>query len=120
VIVCSGKIYYDLLAHCEATKRHDVALVRLEQLYPFPSGQLAAELARYRNADTVVWCQEEARNQGAWKAIAEDLLAALPAAVKLGDSCRDASASTAPGHMSLHLEQQAGLVARAFAASEAA
>jgi 2-oxoglutarate dehydrogenase E1 component len=113
VIVCSGKIYYDLLAHRQATKRDDVALLRLEQLYPFPSEQLAAELARYRNADTVVWCQEEARNQGAWKIIDEDLRSLLPDAA-LRYAGPPAWASTAPGYASTHAQQHKALIADAF------
>ncbi len=114
VIICSGKVYYDLLEYRRVHGQHNAALLRLEQLYPFPAGQLAAELARYPNAATIVWCQEEARNQGAWKVLEEDLRAVVPARAELRDSARDASASTAPGYPSLHMEQQASLVQRAF------
>jgi 2-oxoglutarate dehydrogenase E1 component len=116
VIVSSGKVYFDLTEYRRAHGRSDVAILRLEQLYPFPAAALAAELARYTNLKTVVWAQEEARNQGAWKVIEEDLRAALPDGVTLHDSCREASASTAPGYMSLHLEQQTRVVNNAFAA----
>ena len=119
VIVCSGKVYFDLLEYRRTHGLQDVAILRLEQLYPFPAEALAAQLGRYENLRQLVWCQEEARNQGAWKMIAEDLRAVLPAGAQLSDSSRDASASTAPGHMSLHLAQQARLVAKAFAAPEA-
>jgi 2-oxoglutarate dehydrogenase E1 component len=119
VILCSGKIYYDLLAYREAGRLRDVALVRLEQLYPFPAGQVAGELARYGNAGTVVWCQEEARNQGAWKVIDESLRAVLPAAAVLRYAGPPAWASTAPGSASTHLAQHKALVAAAFGKGEA-
>jgi 2-oxoglutarate dehydrogenase E1 component len=119
VIVCSGKVYFDLVEYRRAHGLEDVAILRLEQLYPFPAQALAAQLARYKKLRQLVWCQEEPRNQGAWKVIAEDLCAVLPAKAQLADSCRDACASTAPGHMSLHVEQQARLVANAFSAAEA-
>jgi 2-oxoglutarate dehydrogenase E1 component len=114
-IVCSGKVYFDLLEYRRVHGLHKVALIRLEQLYPFPAKLLAAELARYPKAKDIVWCQEEPRNQGAWRALEEDLGAVVPHSAQLHDACRDASPSTAPGYASLHVEQQASLVRRAFA-----
>jgi len=114
VIVCSGKVYFDLLDYRRTHEFKDVAIVRMEQLYPFPAEALANELARYNGIEELVWCQEEPRNQGAWKMIEEDLRYISPAEVR--DACREASASTAPGYMSLHLEQQARLVGKAFGA----
>jgi 2-oxoglutarate dehydrogenase E1 component len=114
VIVCSGKIYFDLLEQRRAQKREDVAIIRMEQLYPFPAAALSQQLARYNNLRQLVWCQEEPRNQGAWKMIEEDLRTVAPDQVELSDSCRAASPSTAPGYMSLHLEQQAHVVKQAF------
>jgi 2-oxoglutarate dehydrogenase E1 component len=114
VIVCSGKIYFELLEYRRSKGVTNTALVRLEQLYPFPAAQLAAELALYKNVRTVVWCQEEPRNQGAWKAIEEDLGSVLPANATLLDSTRPAMASTAPGYPSMHVAQQAAVVAGAF------
>ena len=64
-MLCTGKVYYDLLQEREARGIKDVAIVRLEQLYPFPRTSLTRELSRYKNAD-VVWCQEESHNMGAW------------------------------------------------------
>ena len=113
-IVSSGKVYFDLLEYRRAHDLPTVALIRLEQLYPFPAEQLAAELARYPNIDKVVWAQEEPRNQGAWKVLEEDLRNVVPETAKLHDSTREASPSTAPGALSLHLEQQANLVKHAF------
>ena len=92
----------------------EVALIRIEQLYPFPARQLAAEVARYPNLEKVVWCQEEPRNQGAWKMLEEDLRDIVPPLARLRDACRNASPSTAPGYPSLHAEQQAEVVQRAF------
>jgi 2-oxoglutarate dehydrogenase E1 component len=115
VIVSSGKVYFDLLEYRRVHGLHNVALIRLEQLYPFPAEQLAAELARYPKVEKVVWAQEEARNQGAWKVLEEDLRSVVPNGAELRDSSRDASPSTAPGYPSLHVEQQANLVKRAFA-----
>ncbi|TFV90147.1 2-oxoglutarate dehydrogenase E1 component [Oxalobacteraceae bacterium OM1] len=114
VIACSGKVYFDLLEHRRTHGVDDVAIVRLEQLYPFPAAALTAELRRYGKLQQLVWCQEEPRNQGAWKAIEENLRKVLPAAASLRDACREPSASTAPGYMSMHLEQQARVVASAF------
>ena len=66
VLVCSGKIYFDLLEARRANKIKDIAIVRVEQLYPFPAEAMDAVLARYPNALEIVWVQEEPRNQGAW------------------------------------------------------
>ncbi|HTD03956.1 2-oxoglutarate dehydrogenase E1 component [Undibacterium sp.] len=114
VIACSGKIYFELLEYRRAKGISNAAIIRLEQLYPFPAEQLASELALYKNVHTVAWCQEEARNQGAWKVIEEDLRAVTPVNATLRDSTRPAMASTAPGYSSMHTAQQAALVAGAF------
>jgi 2-oxoglutarate dehydrogenase E1 component len=113
-ILCSGKVYYDLLDYRKSSASDNVALIRLEQLYPFPAEQLAAELARYSNVQTVVWCQEEPHNQGAWKMIESSLRALTPAAAKLQYAGRDELASTAPGYFSTHAKQQKDLVLAAF------
>jgi 2-oxoglutarate dehydrogenase E1 component len=76
VVVCSGKVYYDLLEDAQKRGQDDVALLRVEQLYPFPR-RLAAELKRYAKATEVVWCQEEPQNQGAWYQIKHHLQACL-------------------------------------------
>ncbi|MFL6708267.1 MAG: 2-oxoglutarate dehydrogenase E1 component [Massilia sp.] len=116
MIVCSGKVYFDLAEYRRKQESGGVAVVRLEQLYPFPAAGLQAQLARYGALKKVVWCQEEPRNQGAWKIIEEDLRNLLPAGATLQDVTRAASASTATGFLSVHLEQQARLAAAAFAA----
>src|SRR5690606_19285953 len=66
LIMCSGKVYYDLLEKRRAEGREDVAIVRIEQLYPFPEDDLAEEFAKYKNLKQLFWCQEEPMNQGAW------------------------------------------------------
>ncbi len=114
VIISSGKVYFDLVEYRRTYGLPDVALIRVEQLYPFPKQQLAAELARYPNLEKIVWCQEEPRNQGAWKVLEEDLRDVVPDTAVLRDACRDASPSTAPGYPSLHMEQQINVVRRAF------
>lgn len=114
-IICSGKVYFDLVEYRRVHEQWNVAILRLEQLYPFPAAQLVEQLARYPNVEEVVWCQEEPRNQGAWKVLDESLRTVLPGKARLHDACRPASASTAPGYPSLHLAQQADVATRAFA-----
>ena len=115
VIVCSGKIYYDLLAQRRAVNAEHIALVRLEQLFPFPYEALADEFGRYSSLESVVWCQEEARNQGAWKFVDDYLRDIIPQAASLRYAGPPPGASTAPGNMTMHLEQQRLVMQRAFA-----
>jgi 2-oxoglutarate dehydrogenase E1 component len=115
VIVSSGKVYFELLEHRRKSGAADTPLIRMEQLYPFPSQQLAAEFARYPNLKTVVWCQEESRNQGAWSFVEPQLREILPADAQLQYAGPAASASTAPGYHSAHVVRQAALLASAFA-----
>jgi 2-oxoglutarate dehydrogenase E1 component len=115
VIVCSGKIYYELQAHRRAVNAEHIALVRLEQLFPFPYEAVAEEFARYKNLESVVWCQEEARNQGAWKFVDDYLRDITPEAVSLRYAGPPPGASTAPGTMSMHVEQQNLVLQSAFA-----
>jgi 2-oxoglutarate dehydrogenase E1 component len=113
VVLCSGKVYFDLLEKCEAENIDDVYLMRLEQLYPVPLGPLLAELEPMAHAE-MVWCQEEPRNMGAWSFIEpelEDVLTTLGATHKrVSYAGRRASASTASGLMSRHLEQREALL----------
>ncbi|HTR06322.1 MAG TPA: 2-oxoglutarate dehydrogenase E1 component [Paraburkholderia sp.] len=113
-IVASGKVYFELLEHRRTSGMTDTPIIRVEQLYPFPSTQLAAELARYPNLKTVVWCQEEARNQGAWSYIEPVLRDMLPPGMTLLYAGVEATASTAPGFHSVHVAKQAALVSQAF------
>jgi 2-oxoglutarate dehydrogenase E1 component len=113
-IICSGKVFYELLQYRLANKITDTALIRIEQLYPFPSAQLDAELARYKNLKSLVWCQEEAKNQGPWKVIDTDLQAIAPAPVELRYAGPPPAASTAPGNASTHTAIQKAVVLKAF------
>ena len=115
VILCSGKVYYDLKAEREERKADDVALVRVEQLYPFPHKVLAAEFKRLPNVTDVVWCQDEPQNMGAWSYVQHHLLEEMSDAQKLGYAGRPASASPAVGYYAKHIEQQKALVDSAFA-----
>lgn len=111
IVFCSGKVYYDLLETRRKEEIDDVAIVRIEQLHPFPAKDYEAELKRYSNAKSIVWCQEEPRNQGAWYQILHHLREPLD---NNGDDIiyagRQASASPAVGYYSLHVEQQRALV----------
>jgi len=110
VVVCSGKLYYELRAARRERKARDVAIVRLEQLYPFPHEVFQAELDRYSAATTVVWCQEEPRNQGAWHRIQHYLAQHLRPEQRLREALRPSSASPAVGYASLHAEQQRAVI----------
>ena len=114
VVLCSGKVYYDLLEDQQKRGKTDVALVRVEQLYPFPRTRLAAELAKYSKASEVVWCQEEPQNQGAWYQIQHHLRACLQAKQTLGYAGRPRSPSPAVGHMADHLRELQQLLDDAF------
>ena len=114
VVLCSGKVYYDLLEDQQKRGQDDVALVRVEQLYPFPRPQLAAELKRFGKAGDVVWCQEEPQNQGAWYQIRHHLNACLGEKQTLHYAGRPRSPSPAAGHFAEHVEEQLKLVADAL------
>lgn len=114
VVLCSGKVYYDLLEDQQKRGQDDVALVRIEQLYPFPRPQLAAELKRFGKATDVVWCQEEPQNQGAWYQIRHHLNACLGEKQSLHYAGRPRSPSPAAGHFAEHVEEQLKLVADAL------
>jgi 2-oxoglutarate dehydrogenase E1 component len=116
IVVCSGKLYYELLAERRAKEIKDTVIVRLEQLYPFPNDRFSAELAKYPNAKDVVWCQEEPRNQGAWYWIAsrQHLARSLGGKHSLHLVSRPASASPAVGYYAVHNAQQRDVVEGAF------
>ncbi|MGA2654668.1 MAG: 2-oxoglutarate dehydrogenase E1 component [Gammaproteobacteria bacterium] len=114
VILCSGKVYYDLLAKRRADNRKDVAIVRIEQLYPFPEAGLRQLLAQYTQAKQVIWCQEEPQNQGAWYCTQHHLRAALAAHQTLEYAGRVASSSPAAGYHSVHVLEQNSLVEQAL------
>lgn len=119
VVLCAGKVYYDLATYRSEHEREDTAVVRLEQLYPFPKEELYETLKAYSNLEQVVWCQEEPLNQGAWyqsqhhmRVVADMLDNGLGRELKFAG--RPASAAPAAGYMSVHVEQQRQLVDDAF------
>lgn len=114
VICCSGKVYYDLVKKREEKGVEDVAILRLEQLYPFPHRAFAAEIKKYPNATDIVWCQDEPQNQGAWFFVQHQIHENMIDGQKLGYAGRAASASPAVGYAHLHQEQQKSLVEAAF------
>jgi 2-oxoglutarate dehydrogenase E1 component len=114
IVVCCGKVYYDLLAARREQRHDDIAIVRVEQLYPFPHKQFAAVIKHYPNAGEVVWCQEEPQNQGAWYQSGHYLEANMRAQQKLHYAGRPASASPATGYLAKHNEEQKALVEQAF------
>jgi 2-oxoglutarate dehydrogenase E1 component len=114
VIACSGKVYYDLVKNRETKGADDVAIVRVEQLYPFPHKAFAAELKKYPNATDVVWCQDEPQNQGAWFFIQHNIHENMQSGQRLGYAGRAASASPAVGYSHLHQDQQKALIEAAF------
>jgi 2-oxoglutarate dehydrogenase E1 component len=114
VIACSGKVYYDLLTARRERRADNVAIIRVEQLYPFPHKQFAAEMKRYPNAKEVVWCQEEPQNQGAWYQTQHYLVENMRADQKLHYAGRASSSSPAVGYVAKHNEQQKKLVEQAF------
>ncbi|MCB1600797.1 MAG: 2-oxoglutarate dehydrogenase E1 component [Xanthomonadales bacterium] len=118
VVICSGKVYYDLVEEHDKSQIKDVAIVRIEQLYPFPREELKAELARFPNARTIVWCQEEPMNQGAWYQIRHQLKASISAEQKLHYAGRDRSPAPAAGNTNTHNREQAALVNEALSVAD--
>jgi 2-oxoglutarate dehydrogenase E1 component len=114
IIACSGKIYYELLAARRSKGILDMAIIRLEQLYPFPHEDFTAQIAAYPNATEVVWCQEAPGNQGAWHRIQHYLLRHLRKGMRLDYALRPSSAAPAAGYLSVHLEQQKAVIEAAF------
>ncbi|QWD69486.1 2-oxoglutarate dehydrogenase E1 component [Polynucleobacter sp. UB-Siik-W21] len=115
LIMCSGKVYYDLVKQRAERKIADAAIIRLEQLYPFPHKALTAELKKYPKLEEVVWCQDEPQNQGAWFFVQHNILENMSDGMKLAYAGRPASASPACGYAHLHQEQQKSLLNTAFA-----
>jgi 2-oxoglutarate dehydrogenase E1 component len=117
VIICSGKVYFDLLEARDDAGLNDIYLMRLEQFYPFPALSLTRELARFENAD-VVWCQEEPKNQGGWTFVEPNIEWVLG---RIGSKAgraiyagRSASASPATGSAARHKQEQEALVEAAL------
>ncbi|ETT03467.1 2-oxoglutarate dehydrogenase E1 component [Providencia alcalifaciens] len=110
VVMCSGKVYYDLLEQRRKKEQKDVAIVRIEQLYPFPREDIQKVFAQFAHVKDFVWCQEEPLNQGAWYCSQHNFHEAIPAGATLRYAGRAASSSPAVGYTSVHQEQQAALV----------
>ena len=114
LVMCSGKVYYDLAKKREELGQDDTAIIRVEQLYPFPHKAFSAELKKYPNVTEIVWTQDEPQNQGAWFYVQHYIHENMLDGQKLAYSGRAASASPAVGYSHLHQEQQKVLVEGAF------
>ena len=117
VLVCSGKVYFELAAYRREQKIDDIAIIRVEQQYPYPHADFAAAIARFGNAREVVWVQEEPQNQGAWYRLRAYLRADIPAKQLLAYAGRPISASPAVGYAAKHQAEQKQLIEDAFAAT---
>ncbi|MDE0310580.1 MAG: 2-oxoglutarate dehydrogenase E1 component [Acidiferrobacterales bacterium] len=114
LILCAGKVYFDLLEMREHLGIQDTAIARIEQLYPFPTSELNFLLQSYTNATDIVWCQEEPKNQGAWYQIWHRLNACLTKNQNLTSASREAAPSPAVGNYRVHLAQQERLITKAL------
>ncbi|HSD73301.1 MAG TPA: 2-oxoglutarate dehydrogenase E1 component, partial [Steroidobacteraceae bacterium] len=117
LVFCSGKVYFDLMEQRDKRDLREVCLVRIEQLYPFPTEEYAAIIRSYPNAREIVWCQEEPQNQGAWYQIRHRLQEPLTSKHVLLYAGRAPAAAPATGIHQLHEEQQHGLVQAALEAT---
>lgn len=115
LLVCSGRVYYDLVNARNERNAEDVAIIRVEQLYPFPHKEFKAELQEYPNVTEVVWVQDEPQNQGPWFYIQHHILQHMTSGQKLAYAGRAASSSPAVGYLALHNEQLKSLLDQAFA-----
>jgi 2-oxoglutarate dehydrogenase E1 component len=114
IILCSGKVFYDLLEKRRKDERNDVAIIRIEQLYPFPKDELQQELERYRHAEQLIWCQEEPMNQGAWYSSQHNMQAILSNNLSLSYAGRPSSAAPAVGNVALHIKELHAFLDEAF------
>ena len=114
VLVCSGKVYYDLVNTRKARSAGDTAIIRIEQMYPFPHKSFAAELKKFPNATEVVWVQDEPQNQGPWFQIQHNIFEGMEDGQRLSYAGRAASASPAVGYADKHIAQQKELLETAF------
>jgi 2-oxoglutarate dehydrogenase E1 component len=114
VVFCSGKVYYELLEQRRKNELNNIAIIRIEQLYPFPEQELKVVLADYQHVKQFVWCQEEPQNQGAWYCSQHHFRAAIPDSTLLTYAGRKASAAPAVGYMAVHVKEQQALVNQAL------
>ncbi len=110
VIICSGKIYYELLEARRVNRIHDIAILRVEQIYPFPGAQLDALLTQYKDTDDLVWCQEEPKNQGAWDFCKVRIPALIDKRWQLAYTGRQPSSAPAVGSAKLHAQEQQQII----------
>jgi 2-oxoglutarate dehydrogenase E1 component len=113
-ILCTGKVYYDLLDARRKDNLKHIAIARLEQIYPFPDKLLKAELAKYPQLKDFIWCQEEPKNQGAWYQSKHHFSDNVPKQINITYAGRDASAAPAVGNFHVHIEQQKAVVQSAL------
>jgi 2-oxoglutarate dehydrogenase E1 component len=117
VVLCSGKVYYHLLEERVERGIDDIALIRLEQLYPFPDAELEEILRPYSNIEDIIWCQEEPMNQGAWYSSQHHMrhvIQRLMPQLNISYVGRESSAAPASGYMSVHLEEQKKFIDQAL------
>jgi 2-oxoglutarate dehydrogenase E1 component len=114
VLACSGKVYYDLVKARKERAHNDVAIIRVEQLYPYPHKAFATELKKFPNMTELVWTQDEPQNQGAWFQIQHNIFENMDEGQKLAYAGRPASASPAVGYGEKHAAQQKALIDTAF------
>jgi len=114
VVLCSGKVYYDLVEDAAKRSINDVAIIRVEQLYPFPRKEVTDQLAKYPATKEIIWCQEEPMNQGAWYQIQHHLLSVIGHEHSLHYAGRARSPAPAAGHFNSHVAEQAALVEQAL------
>jgi multifunctional 2-oxoglutarate metabolism enzyme len=110
LVICSGKVYYDLYKHRQESEKNNVAIARLEQFYPFPDKDVAAFLKQFSHVKDIVWCQEEPKNMGAWSFVAPRFTDLLKRGQKLRYAGRQASASPAAGQKKIHEAEQLKLI----------
>ena len=115
VIFCSGKVYYDLLETRRSKQLNDIAIIRIEQLYPYPNEEVKSIIAKYTEVTDFIWCQEEPKNQGAWYCCQDNIRSSLPNNASLTYIGREAAAAPAVGYAGVHNEQQKRLVEEALA-----
>ncbi len=118
VVICSGKIYYELLEARRVNRIHDIAILRIEQLYPFPGEQLNVILDQYVNTNELIWCQEEPKNQGAWDFSKVRIPAFINKRWQLGYAGREPSSVPAVGSAKLHAKQQQAIINTALGLME--
>ncbi len=114
LIACSGKVYYDLINRRREITAENVAIIRIEQLYPFPAEEFTAQLRHYPALKEIVWCQDEPKNQGYWRFLQHYIMKAMTPGQQFGYAGRLASASTACGYAATHALQQKALLDQAF------